>query len=204
MRSLVCWGLGGMLWWTGLFRGECASPSVVEVFDTRPLKRVELSDPAAARRWWDAMHLLGCLQGLVNRDQPRLYLMHVAEFGVETDAFWMEWYRGEDGWLQESQVTTVETLEALLRAHRGAFDGVVVYDERVPATSCLASTAAGVERLLPVRWDASPDSLYVRLTRDLQLPVMLWLVNPDGTAKFTGRGQVPELGAAVGAGLGLP
>ena len=35
--------------------------------------------------------------------------------------------------------------------------------------------------------------MFALLTRKLGLPVRLWLVNPDGTPKFTGKGQIPDL-----------
>ncbi|MCC6235767.1 MAG: hypothetical protein IT580_24230 [Verrucomicrobiales bacterium] len=167
---------------------------MVCVFDTRPLKRVDLNQPEQARRWWDSMHLLACLQGLVNREAPRFYLLHTAEFGVETDAFWLEWYRGEDGWLKVTEIRSLPDLESVLTEFRSAFDGLVVYDENVPATSNLASTAAGVERLLPVRWDRSAQALFSTLTGRLGIPVRRWLVNPDGTSKFGVGSKVPDLG----------
>ncbi len=168
----------------------------IDLFDTRPLKGMDLRNRENARRWWDTMHLLAALQGLVNRDGPQLYLFHTAEFGVETDVFWWEWYRGEDGWLREARPRETSDIGRLLTDHRSAFEGLVVYDEKVPATANLASTAAGVERLLPVRWDPSTNALHFQLTQTLGLPVKLWLVNPDGTPKFTGTGTIPDTGEA--------
>lgn len=168
-------------------------PREILTFDTRPLKQLDLNQPENARRLWDAMHLLACLQGLANRDGPRLYLRHTSEFGVDTDGFWLDWFRGEDGWLRTSTIRDITDLDALLTDLREVFEGLVVYDERVAATACLASTAAGVERLLPIRWDPSPDSLYSRLTRKLALPIKLWLVNRDGSPRFTGTSTIPDL-----------
>ena len=64
---------------------------------------------------------------------------------------------------------------------------------QVPATSCLASTAAGCDDLLPVRFSRATNSMFALLTGKLGLPVRLWLVNPDGTPKFTGKGLIPDL-----------
>ncbi|MBL9127132.1 MAG: hypothetical protein JNL97_05780, partial [Verrucomicrobiales bacterium] len=114
--------------------------------------------------------------------------------GVETDAFWLEWFRGEGGWLRGTTVTNVADVVELAGRFRSAANGLVVYDETVPATACLASTAAGVEGLLPVRWDAAPGSLYRRLTATGMWPVRLRLVGEDGTPKFTGRGTIPDTG----------
>ncbi len=194
----LAWGLCGalaILAWDRGAEGATAPLEAAEitVFDTRPFLRLDVRRPEEARRAWDTMNLLACLQGLVNREAPRLYLLHASGFDVDTDAFWLDWYRREDGWLSAARCIESPDLEAVLARHRHAFDGLVVYDERVPATSALASTAAGVERLLPVRWDASSNSLHARLTGSLGLPVRLALIRRDGSPLFTGRGDLPDL-----------
>lgn len=171
-----------------------AAPGVIHTFDARPLRTLNLREPTAARQLWDTLHLLAALQGLANRQSPNLYLFYCTEFGVDTDAFWFEWLRTEDGWLRGTTVRSLPDLPTALATFRQSFDGLVVYDPAVPATSDLASTAAGVERLLPVRFDLSSNSVFRLLTGQLQLPVKLWLVKEDGLSKFTGRGTVPDLG----------
>jgi hypothetical protein len=168
------------------------APEVVFTYDARPLQRLDLSQPANVDRVWDTLHVLSALQGLANRDTPRFYLFYCAEFGTDTDQFWFDWFRGEDGWLKDTQVHPLEDVATAVTTFRDTFDGVVVYDPNVQATSDLASTAAGVERLLPVRFDAATNSLFALLTQQMRLPVKLWLVNPDGTAKFTAHGLVPD------------
>jgi hypothetical protein len=154
---------------------------------------LDLGRPENAIRVWDTLHTLAALQGLVNRDAPNLYLLYCAEFGVETDQFWLDWLRGEDGWLRQSRLEPKESLEAAVRVFRTQVKGLVVYDPAVPATACVASTAAGCLGLLPVRYSTATNSVFLLLTKTLQLPVQLWLVNPDGTSKFTGTGTVPDL-----------
>ncbi len=168
------------------------APKAVHSFDARPLRQRDLGQPQNAAEVWDTMHALAALQGIVNRDSPRLYLLYCAEFGVDTDQFWLDWFRGEDGWLRKSQTVPLASLEDAVRAFRKQIRGVVVYDPAVPATSCLASTAAGCEGLLPVRFSREPNSVFALLTGKLGLPVVLWLVNPDGSPKFTGRGTIPD------------
>ena len=85
-----------------------------------------------------------------------------------------------------------QTLEELLRTFRPDFKGLVICDSRVPATSNLGSTAAACEDLLPVRFDPTPGSLWQMVSSQMKLPAKLWLVNPDGTPKFTGSGSVPD------------
>ncbi|MBW3625178.1 MAG: hypothetical protein KY468_17410 [Armatimonadetes bacterium] len=169
------------------------APEVIHTFDASALRRLDLSRPENAEEVWDTLHLLAALQGIVNRRRPRLYLFYTREFGVETDRFWFDWLRGEDGWLSRADVKPLGDLESALKSFRRSYKGLVVYDPKVPATSNVASTAAGVESLLPVRYDPDPDSLYHRLIHRMRLPVRLWLVGPDGASKFTGSGTIPDL-----------
>ena len=74
-----------------------ASPAVVYTFDARPLNQLDLREPANAAHVWDTMHVLAAIKGLANRDTPQLYLFYCSEFGVDTDQFWFDWLRGEDG-----------------------------------------------------------------------------------------------------------
>lgn len=167
-------------------------PTTVHLFDARPLQSLNLQRPENVVETWDTMHVLAALQGIVNRKSPRLYLRYCAEFGVETDQFWLDWLRGEDGWLRETEILPILSLETAVNLFRDQIEGLVVYDPAVPATACLASTAAGCDNLLPVRFSRDTNSVYALLAKRLGLPVGLWLVNPDGTSKFTGRGTIPD------------
>jgi hypothetical protein len=168
-------------------------PDRVFTYDARPLQRLDLREPEQAARVWDTMHVLAALQGLVNRDAPRLYLFYCDDFGVETDRFWWEWYRGENNWLQGSTVEELSSIEAVVTQFRDSFKGLVAYDPSVPATSNAGSTVAGVEGLLPVRFDPAEGSMYRLLTERFRMPVLVWLVNPDGSSRFTGAGLIPDL-----------
>ncbi|HXP58882.1 MAG TPA: hypothetical protein VN829_00245 [Dongiaceae bacterium] len=174
--------------------GAAPPPKRVYTFDARPLNRLDPGAPANAARVWDTLHALCALQGLANRQTPQLYLFYCSEFGVDTDQFWFDWFRGEDGWLKDAAIRPMATLEEAVGIFRSSFRGLVVYDPAVPATSNLASTAAGCEDLLPVRYDPAPGSVFDSLVRRLQLPVNLWLLKPDGASRFTGRGRVPDIG----------
>lgn len=169
------------------------------VFDARPLKRLDLSSKTNAQDAWDTMHVLAALQGLANREAPRLYVLFCAEFGVDTDEFWLKWLREEDSWMRGAPVRQTESLRDLLKGFERHYHGLVVYDPNVPATSNLASTAAGCEDLLPVRYDPRPGSVFHLLTTELKIPVRLWLVHPNGESKFTGKGTVPDSDEASSA-----
>lgn len=170
-----------------------AGPGTEKVYllDLRPLKALDLSKPEHAREVWDTMHAVAALQGIVNRNGPRLYLLYCAEFGVETDQFWWDWLRGEDGWLKNKEVIRLKNLDEALDYLGEALKGSVVYDETVSATSNLASTAAGCEDLLPLRYDTNATSLFMRVTQRAMLKPKLWLIATNGTPLFTGKGQIP-------------
>ena len=83
---------------------------------------------------------------------------------------------------------TVGDIESLVKIFADEINGVVLWDPDVPATSNVASTAAGAENLLPIPKNPSPDSLYQRLiSGKINLPVRLDLCN-----KFTGRSMIPD------------
>src|ERR1035441_6434491 len=108
--------------------GAAASPDKLAVFDARFLRQRDLHDPNQAAEVWDTMHTLAAVQGLANRQAPRLYMLYCAGFGVETDQFWLDWLRGEDGWLKDSAMVTLTSPEEVVRTFRKNLKGLVVYD----------------------------------------------------------------------------
>ena len=191
MRSILVLLLGASLAFLRSAADEPSPPEAIWTFDTHRLHALDLTKPENARQVWDTMHVLSALQGLANRQAPQLYLFNCRQFGVDTDRFWLEWFRGEDGWLRDTDVRALPDLESVVAKFRGSFDGLVVYDGSVPATSAIASTAAGVERLLPVRYDPDANSMYTQLVPARKIPVKLWLIHPDGSPLFNGRNAAP-------------
>ncbi len=72
---------------------------------------MDLSDLQQRRRVWDETHLLASLQGLANRDAPRLFLRYLRQ----TDDFWWEQMTAPGGWLEGREIERVESLDALLK-----------------------------------------------------------------------------------------
>lgn len=107
-------------------------------------------------RDYDTLIFVATLQGLVNRDRPRLYLNHDHQ-RLETpgvDAFWLEKYQeaGQPyGWLADTQIVKLETLAEVLETFAADLEGVVLWDPAVPATLNVATTIAGVENLAALR-----------------------------------------------------
>lgn len=185
-----------------------SSPSQAEepfyLYDLTQFRDFDRADGAAVRRAWDETFLVAALQGLANRDSARLYVFFVAAQGLETDRFWLDLFSKEipangseparRGWLQGRERREIGSLDELLTVFADAFDGVVLYDESVPSTANVAASVAGADRLLPIRFDASPGSLYSRLVVDPngpRLPVVVRLIETDGSPLFVGSGKIP-------------
>ncbi len=198
---LLCGVLSSFLYLPTCLAGERDS-SPFYVFDIRSLREVDRSNLDDVRRVWDETLLISALQGLANRDEAALYLFYVNGFGHETDEFWLERFSQpipnsnpiRKGWLQDRERRQIANLNDALEVFHDKYDGVVLYDEKVPATVNVALTICGVENLLPLRYDEAPESLYNRLVvseNGLKLPVKARLINEDGSSLFTGEGNIP-------------
>ena len=103
----------------------------------------------------DWQFLLYSLQGLVNREKPRIYYIT-----NDQDQQWLDWML-KRGWIQSTETLTKP--EELLARFRGSVKGAVVPDSSLPATKNVATMIAGVEEGVVV----SP-----RLAKRLSLPVI--------------------------------
>ncbi|NLF03259.1 MAG: hypothetical protein GX601_20020, partial [Anaerolineales bacterium] len=132
---------------------------------------------------YDALTLISAVQGLVNRDAPELFVA----FDPETDDFWLEQLRAPGKLLAERPVERIDTLLTFLNRYRTFIEeqGLVLWDEHVPASYNVAMTVCGVEGYLPVRGD--PDGLLNLLTAPVKL---------DLRGKFTGKGTIEGTGRA--------
>ena len=69
--------------------------SAIHVFNLQPYLQQDVSDAEIAKRHWDSCHLAAAVQGLANRDAPRLYLRAIQP----ADDYWWEWMCAPGGWL---------------------------------------------------------------------------------------------------------
>ncbi len=169
----------------------CATEPI-GIYDLTYTLDFEADNHSQVAQAWDHCHAVATLQGNVNREEPQLYLRYVSSGGKNVDDYWLEELSKPGKWLNSRPRQTIPDLLALIDKYRHAIQGTVVYDPRVPATSNLASTIAGVEELIAVRYDPNPDSLYSQLiTSGPQLPVVKRLLNEDGSPMFTGEGTIP-------------
>ncbi len=157
--------------------------------DLTPLLSLDLKDPVERWRLFDETQLVVALQGLVNRTAPRLFVRYIRN----ADDFWWKQMTGPGGWLEGREIVKVTSLEELLARFHDYYHGAVVWDPAVPATSNLASTIAGCDDLLPLRYDPADGSLYQKLTKGPpHLQPQVRLVRADGSSYFTGQGTIPD------------
>jgi hypothetical protein len=177
----------------GIMPARAKKPAPMYLYDLHYAEEWA-KNPDRLRDAWDEVHAIAALQGIVNRDAPTLYVtaIHNPEGGdIPLDEWWLKRLQADGAWLHDRPVERIESRDGLIRKFRRQIHGVVVYDENVPATSNIASTIAGVDDVLPVRYDMRRNSLFRHLTEDLGLPVKTWLVYPDGKPMFTGEGRIP-------------
>ncbi|MDD3968489.1 MAG: GxGYxYP family putative glycoside hydrolase [Proteiniphilum sp.] len=171
--------------------GENNSDSI-GLFDLKYSLRYDLSDPRQVEDMWDDLHAVATLQGIVNRDAPRLYINYVVESGIDIDTYWWQKYRRPGKWLHDKDTLVYHDIVELVDGYKQFIDGVVLYDSSVASTSNVASAVAGVENLIAVRYDPSPGSIYSRIVLSgPKLKVKVRLINRDGSPLFTGKGRIP-------------
>lgn len=163
----------------------CLSENALYCFDLRRC----VNDLPDSRLGYDIVNLVATLQGLANREKPRLFVeftgrtntMHLSD----VDDYWLQYIRKKHAEIAAKKIVRVHSPATLLKLFSGFFVGLAVWDEGVPATVNAVSTACGVENLLPVCYDETDGSLYRYLTEQKAIPVCI-----DLHGKFDGRGKV--------------
>ncbi len=151
-----------------------AAPTPLVYFDMQACLQ-SLPDDSVLR--YDTLKLVSSLQGLVNRDKPRLALRFLEADGRNVDDYWLDVQRKR--WLKDVPVTQEKDLIALLRRFPEHTTGLVLWDQNVAATANVAATICGVDGLLPMR---AGSPLLLLLDKAGVLPP----VKTDLTGKFTG------------------
>ena len=133
---------------------------------------------------YDAVRAMTALQGLVNREIPRLFL-----FTEPHDHFWLEYLSEEGKMLAGCERMAVSSFDQLLEIFKTqiAGMGLVIWDEAVPATANVASVIAGVESCIPVRGDDTDGSILRRILAKTGASVRF-----DLRGMFTGLGTIPD------------
>lgn len=164
----------------------------VAYLDLRPTLSANYRDSLKVLEIWDDLHTVFTLQGIVNRHKPQFFINYVRNGSIDVDSYWWDKYRQKGEWLANRDTIALKSVEEAVKYFSQELRGAVVYDPCVASTSNIASSVAGIEDLVAIRYDTRPNSLYSRLILSgLKLPVRVWLVNKDGTPMFTGHGKLP-------------
>lgn len=180
-----------------------AEDTTLYTYDLSPLLNAPTNTVAARQRAWDELQFLVSLQAQANRDKPRLYFYAVGNNG-SIDRFWLHWLQEPHGWLSDLSIKPLNSFDSVVSTFRRCLKGVVVWDDRVPATANVAASIAGVKGLGILRYDPSVDSLYDRLVLKAggpMLPVVTRLLHTNGSPMFTSHGKIegtdlPSTGSA--------
>lgn len=154
--------------------------------------QIEHGNQQAINNAWDYTHTIASLQGIVNRTIPQLYIFLIKNGNADIDRYWWNKYRAPGKWLSKRDTLVYKNVVDVISAYKSKIKGAVVYDPAVQATSNVASSVAGADDLIVVRYDTSPNSLYSQIiTGGPKIPVRVSLVNADGSSLFTGKGTIP-------------
>jgi GxGYxYP putative glycoside hydrolase C-terminal domain/GxGYxY sequence motif in domain of unknown function N-terminal len=119
----------------------------------------------------DEQLLFNTLEGIVNRVEPRIYLLWGADEGKRT---WLDTLRGEYG----VATTDVPSAWSLLTAYRPSIAGMIVYDPKVPDSINVATTLAALHGAVV----ASPTLAVTLAAAPYDIPVL-----EDLRGRFCGR-----------------
>lgn len=138
--------------------GLLASPLVSVTYDSSAVfyyvpKKTNAFHPGAPdfnQPSYDERLTLGAIQGIVNRDQPRLFVEnHMSTLYTASDTLWREYYANEKGY----SFIRLHSMEEVMHTFKYDVAGTVIYDQGQDATKAIAMTMAGLNDYVPV--DAS-------------------------------------------------
>lgn len=127
----------------------------------------------------DLQRLAAVLQGIVNRRQPRLYLINATN-PAGYDAEWLGWLR-ERGNIQGEE--RIPSFSMLLERFHGEIEGAIVFDPGLPGTIQAACMLGGIKNALPATAEQA-ESLRLPVVMDLR---GRWARNVDAYRELRDR-----------------
>ena len=109
-RTFLLW----ILFFVGI-ASEAKRQEPIVYVDMRYTLRADYKDSLAVVGVWDDLHAISALQGIVNRDEPRLYIEYVETHGTSIDAYWWNRYRREGEWLAGRDTICLQSVEEAVR-----------------------------------------------------------------------------------------
>ncbi len=134
-------GLSFLIPPAGFAEGEAGLGEMPEVFPPLPAPKRLIAAPLSVDLPLDERLVLTTIQGLVNREHPRIYFVQ-----DDTDAHWLEYYDKRYGISHD----TWDTTDRILKEFADTAEGYVVYDDAMLDSSNVAMSMAGAWGVLPV------------------------------------------------------
>ncbi|MHB1001128.1 MAG: GxGYxYP domain-containing protein [Armatimonadota bacterium] len=91
---------------------------------------------------YDEVAALASMQGIINRDEPVLYINND---GYGRPEYWLDIMSKDGRWLEGRTRRTITGLDAVYKLAQKKLKGAVIWDPEVPASVNVATTIAGVE-----------------------------------------------------------
>ncbi|HZK69101.1 MAG TPA: GxGYxYP domain-containing protein [Paludibacter sp.] len=132
-----------------------------------PLFTYTLSQSGTADSYDEAM-VASCLQGIINRDSPTVYVLSKAN---SRPSYWLKLFTSEGKWLTGREIKPLQDLDSLFALADGKVKGAIIWDPAVPASINVASTIAGIEDgivLSPEYAEKYLKKWNLRIIRDLR------------------------------------
>jgi len=115
--------------------------TVVKNADSQqPLYVYELPNPGGTASYDEAL-AAACLQGIINREGPRLYVLSSVN---ARPRYWLDILSQDRQWVANRNHVAVSGLDALVKLAGDCLKGAIIWDPEVPATVNVATTIAGV------------------------------------------------------------
>ncbi len=200
--------LCGILFFARLVTAAPVVTGPVQVFDLWKFFEEEKIDDTLDRA--DFVYLITALQGIVNRDQPRLYLLaSLSLFDIEArrstrkkselevtelDRFWLQ-HLLERGEIDQKALVETASLSDLLKVYQSEIKGLALWEVKVPATVNAALAAAGTRDLLPVSSGLGSGALRRYLTE--HAPELAVRLDLTGQFQDGASGQKKQSGGIV-------
>ena len=101
--------------------------------------------PNSTPQSYDESLAVACLQGIINRDSPQLYVFSKKSTWPK---YWFDIMRADGRWLAGRELKELPNLNALIHLAGDRLKGAVIWDPQVPATVNVATTIAGIHDLI--------------------------------------------------------
>jgi len=180
--------------------GTAFNDNTLYYIDLRAIVNQAKTNGISSKILRDTVELAAAIQGIVNRDKPHIYVNFVnnqwdftamsggnGKFYPDPDNFWLTELRKSGEYLDGKTVVEIYSVGKLVDLFKDKVNGAVIWDEKVNATSNVASTVSGVENLVPIRYEkgAGVYDWFVRRHK-------IFKVKRNLVSLFSGRGRIPE------------